>query len=169
MNKIYADLHLATCESFTKQKIPLANITSTILSIEAYEPSDHSKSPNLMSEELHNAKSVNEIFIILKRHSSFYDFKVLAYMIEKLGNDDDRRNLQQYQEKITEFWRRRVFEVSPPIALELASKERKFAILVSQQLISTMSLGDIAGLKHKIASLLGLKASAVYMHAIGEE
>ena len=90
----------------------------------------------------------------------------MAYVIRKLGDDTDEENLKQYCMKFKSFCERKVFEV-PPTAFKSGrddTKKKKFVILVTKDIVET--LNDVKVSQRKIATILGVKSSALELHVI---
>ena len=50
------------------------------------------------------------MFCILREYHSFFDYELIKYIIEKLGTEEDKANLEKYVEDFTEYCKRSVFE-----------------------------------------------------------
>ena len=114
--KSFAQLLTSTTKSFKEQGIQIDELANAALSIGAFE-SDATQRPLLLEDEkeLLQAKTIYKAFVILRRHMSFFNYEILAHLIENLGNDEDRKKLDDYEKCFRVFCERKAFEVSPNI------------------------------------------------------
>ena len=139
--------------------------------------SPHLVQKPLMSEEmtkLKNSKTIDESFLILQPHMSFFNYELLKHIIEgrQTGSNEDIANMTDYSEKFKQYCKRRIVEV-PRGAIGQSSttmsKRQAFVILAHKDHpIHKLSLEDAKKTKRNIATLLGLKSSTLYLHKIDE-
>ena len=121
----------------------------------------------VQENKLQEAKSIDNAFISLREHWSFFDYEILSHIIRHLGNDLDKENLRKYDEKFKLFCERKVTEVSPSIFDHDGQKRKRrkyFVILVTKDVIQ--NLKDVKAAERKVASLLGLNVSTLRLHRI---
>ena len=119
-------------------------------------------------EELKNATTVDEVFIALIPHMSFFNYGILEHIIEKLGSDKDKKSLSKYSSEFNTFCQQRVFEVSPlrvGVSDVEKCKVKKFAVLLTEH-DNKATLMDVDIAAEKFANLLGLKRSALSVEVI---
>ena len=174
--KSFAKLFNNTCKSLTEQGIPTQQVARCALSIDAYE--SVSKKKPLLSEctdELRNAETIDDLFIILRPYMSFFNYELLECIIENIGSDENRRELGEYCTKFNEFCRRKVVEVPSRCFSQceesmhtcaIKHKRITFAVLVTKQDDHLTSLSIVKRSQRKIANLLGLKSSTLHLHSI---
>ena len=101
------------CDSLDKQRIPIKRLKTYLMAIEAVESaSDSDKQPALQNckDLLKAAMDVDDIIEIIHHHSSFFDFKLLEYMIQKSGTISDKEKLQEYEKLFITYLSHRVCE-----------------------------------------------------------
>ena len=167
----FAQLLVTTANSFKEQGLHIHALAHAALSISigTFQSSELQK-PLLLEEEkkLLNADTIDEAFILLEKHMSFFNYDILEHIIDSLGNDSDKERFKHYEECLTCFCERKTFEVSPNVFLsESGMKGRKaFLVLITKKI--EFSLNDIREAKRKIATKLGLKSSTLQLHRIDE-
>ena len=168
--KSFAQLLTNTSKSFKARCVQVDELANAALSIGAFE-SDGTEKPLLLDDEkeLMESKTTDRAFIILRRHMSFFNYEILAHLIENYGNDDDRMKLDEYERHFLQFCKRKAFEVSPSVVGRSPNQrrgEKAFFVLLTKSFAST--LNDIIAAKRKLATLLGLKSSTLQLHRIDE-
>ena len=169
----FAELFNETCISLRRREISVEGLARHALSLGAYVSQDIPK-PILSEEEekLKSSKTIDEAFILLRHHMSFFNYELLQFIIKSddLCSDDDRERMKKYCCKFDTFCKRKVFEVSPDaIGQSMSSLKRRgrraFAVLTTKQ-ETEPNLVYVNTAKRKIASLLNLKPSTLHLHRI---
>ena len=172
--RCFADLLDRTAVSVGNYGKPTAIVQRLMvraLSLGAYESPSIQK-PLLEEDEieLKCSNSVDEAFIILRRHMSFFNFELLQHIIncEELCTND-RQRIEKYCDKFDTFCRRKVFEVPPDVYGQPRSdcKRKSFVVLMTKH-ESEPNLVCVRAAKQKIATILKLKSSMLHLHRIDE-
>ena len=117
MKRLFGSLVSTTCDSVEK-RIPVVQFAKHILALGAYEPAPEDRDRSLLDEhrqEIKGAKAIPEIFIILCAYWNYLNYEVLEYIIEHYGTSDDTKRLRDYNKKLHDFCKRRLFEVPMPV------------------------------------------------------
>lgn len=164
----FAKLLSSTRRSMKMREITVGSLICTVLDIGAHK-SMTNPLPLLEQEreKLKEAKSIDDVFIILEKHVSFFNHEILEHIIHEQGDQDDKEKFKEFQVHFNKFCRCRIFEVSPSVFDPTGQDKRTtkfFVVLASPDLIHT--LADVKKAKNKIASLLGLHTSTVKLKRI---
>lgn len=166
--KCFADLLSNTSESLKSKGIAVSHLVKVALDLGAYK-SGRNPLPLLNDDrtELQEAKSVDEAFIILGKHMSFFNYEILSHIVQHLGDANDNKNYESYCTKFKVFCERKLFEVSPSVFYPSGTERRNckpFVVLGTSDLFVTLT--DVKAAQRKVASLLGLRASTVQLKQI---
>ena len=171
----FAVLFDETCVSLQKREASVQRVVVRALSLGAYESQTIQKP--LLSEdekELKRCKTVDEVFIVLRPHMSFFNFELLKHITDcrELCSDNDRERMDTYISRFNAFCKRKVFEVPPgvtgqPICKLKKRKRKAFAVLMTKH-EAEPNLVFVNAAKQKIAKLLKLKPSTLHLHRIDE-
>ena len=171
----FAELFDETCTSLGTRGVSVQRLARRALSLGAYE-SQEIQRPLLREDEkeLRSSKTLDEAFLVLRHHMSFFNFELLQHIINcnDLCSDDDRKRMEEYRSKFDTFCKRKVFEVSPNAVGQATSSLKKhkreaFAVLMTKH-EDKPNLVYVNAAKQKIASLLKLKPSTLHLHRIDE-
>ena len=117
--------------------------------------------------ELQQAKSVDDVLIILRRHMSFFNYEILSHIIRHVGSDSDNMNLERYCSQFKTFCKYKLCVVLRG-DFDPSVREKKngtlFAVFGAEDLLETLS--DVKTAQRKIASLLSLKTSTLQLKRI---
>ena len=73
----------------------------------------------------HNAKTIEEIFSYLELYWSYLSTDLLEYVLEKLGNEECKQNLRQFERKVVEFCKKTRLKIYwKVVEIEPASKPK---------------------------------------------
>ena len=172
----FAELINGTRESLVKRDIAVEILTAHALSLGAYYDAKAMPKPLLDAdvEKLQEANTVRRVFIVLQPHMSFFNYELLKHITDckELCTDDDRKRMDEYCIKLNEFCRRKTFEVPPGTFGQSTATAKKcsrkvFAVLITEQ-EGEHNLAFVNKAKHKVASILKLKSSSLYLHRIDQ-
>ena len=107
------------CRSMKQRKIPLDDLTSTLLmQLPAFTTGKTSPCGQQVSAfkeykpQLQSATTYTDVFAIIKENCSFFKFEIVKYLIEEYGNDVDTANLRQYAESFKQYAKCRAIDCS---------------------------------------------------------
>ena len=175
MIKSFANLLDETRVSLKMQGKSVHSLAMRALSLGAYESNTIQK-PLLSEDEkdLRSSKTIDEAFLILRPHMSFFNFDLLKHITDstELCSDNDRERMDEYIWKFDTFYKRKVFEVPPgavgqPAAKLKKRKRKAFAVLMTQH-EAEPNLVFVNAAKQKIAKLLKLRPSTLHLHRVDE-
>ena len=109
-------LHSRVYKSLCKQNVTVNELVTHLLSLGAFEPFyKGSQKPALQTffQELQNAGSVEKVLFIIRDYISFFNYHVIEHIVDGLGTDQDRVELQTYEEEFDQYSKRRVYECPP--------------------------------------------------------
>ena len=112
----FGHLHSRVYESLCERNVPVDKLVTHLLSLGAFNPvHKESQKPALQTffQELRNAKSVEDVLYIIRNCISFFNYHVIEHIVNELGTDQDKANLQNYEREFDEYSKRRVYECPP--------------------------------------------------------
>ena len=109
-------LHSRVYKSLCKQNVPVNELVTHLLSLGTFDPVyKGSQKPALQTffQDLHNAGNIEDVLYIIKDYFSFFNYRVIEHIVDGLGTDQDRVELQNYERDFDEYSKRRVYECPP--------------------------------------------------------
>ena len=175
MIKKFADLLDEISISLEKRRVPVQRLAVRALSLGAYA-SDKILTPLLSEhqERLRSSSSIDDAFLVLIPHMSFFNFELLKHITDSkiVCSDDDRRLMDIYVSEFYTFCLRKVFEVpsgafGQPTSI-LHRQKRKAFVVLTTKIDREPNLVEIYAIKKKIAILFELEPSTLQLHRIDE-
>ena len=171
MKRLFGSLVTRTCES-VEQRIQVVSFANHILALGAYDPAPQERDRSLLDEhrqEIKGAKSIPEIFIILSAYWNYLNYEILEYIIEHYGTSDDTERLRDYDEKLHNFCKRRMFEVPMPVrgnGTENKSSPKQEELYVKLDVWEDIPAEQINQIKRKIAKILHVRPATLQICSI---
>ena len=112
-------LHSTIYESLRQRNIPVERLIVHFLSLGAFDPvskdSQKCQKPvfQTFSEELQTAGNIEKVLYIIRDYISFFNYRVIEHIVNELGTDQDRVELQNYEKEFDVYSKRRVYECPP--------------------------------------------------------
>ena len=140
INRDYARFTISLRKSLMKRNITPKELADVLMDLRGYQPlTKSSKQSSLLEErydELRGAEDISRVFKILSDYSSFFNYDLIAFIVEILGTGEDQQSLKTYEENFTAYCKRHVFEC--PYYSEKSSKLESFTLKVDQR----MAIGE---------------------------
>ena len=109
-------LHSRVYESLRQRNIPVDRLVVHLLSLGAFDPvMKDSQKPVLQtfSQEFRNAGSIEDVLFAIKDYFSFFNYHVIEHIVDELGTNQDKFELQNYKKEFAEYSKRRIYECLP--------------------------------------------------------
>ena len=153
----------ATIKSFQRRCVPLDDLVSHVMALGAFEPVfKESQVPvfHLHFNELKAADSVPKVFMVLNDYFSFFNYHILEHIIEELGTEQDKAELQRYKEDFNQYVKRRIFECLPEFGPVSSTDHADIFVKVDSQ-YENYSVAQIEDFRHKLSEILGVSPQGI--------
>ena len=157
----FSNLSLNTSVSLIRRNVTVDRLRNVVV---------HFSRDKSLSEALKRETTIDGVFSILGEHWSFFNYEILKFIIDREGDDNDKKCLKAYLEKFEAFCKRKVFEVSCDSygSEKCSSKKGRKLFVVVMEKSMLQDLGDVKRAQHKIASILGITSAQLQLHQIDE-
>ena len=150
-------------ESLCDQKVPVIKIVANLESFGAFTPIHSSKNQPLLTDKLEYLDlgpncdediMYSRIQRIVTKYCSFFNYKLLSFLVSKHGTPVDKRELEKYETSFNEYAKRRVLECPS----EIGEMNKKDATLIVKIDISykRSTLHQIKTLQGKVCHIIGV-------------
>ena len=113
MMRKFQELFSATTKSLKERKIPITELLCHLVGMGPMKPtfSDLNLPPfRCQLPGLKEAKNTDDVMLVVGDYCSFFNLQMLECIIDKLGTDQDKKNLSHYKEEFNKYAERHVFE-----------------------------------------------------------
>ena len=153
----------ATIKSFQRRCVPLYDLVSHVMALGAFDPVfKESQVPvfYLRSNELKAADTVPKVFVVLNDYFSFFNYHILEHIIEELGSEEDKAELQKYKENFNQYVKRRIFECLPEFGPVSDTDHADIFVKVDSQ-YENYTVAQIEDFRHKLSEILGVSPQGI--------
>ena len=150
-------------ESLCDQKVPIIKIVANLESFGAFTPIHSSKNQPLLTDKLEDLDlgpnsdediMYSKIQRIVTKYCSFFNYKLLSFLVSKHGTPDDQGELKQYEIAFAEYAKRRVLECPSEIA-EMNKKDATLIVKIDTS-YQRSTLNQIKMLQGKMCDIIGV-------------
>ena len=109
----FQELFSATGQSLRERNIPVTELTRHLECLGPVKPTYKDTGlPPLRHQlpGLGNAETVDAVMSVVKDYCSFFNYRMLEHIINKLGSEEDKLNLARYKEDFEVYAECRIFE-----------------------------------------------------------
>lgn len=149
----FSALTKSLIESF-KKRIPLEDIKTAVIGLVSRD------------EEIRNAATIANIFTTLyfKEYISFFQYDIVEHLVNLYGSSDDKKEFAEYHRNLECYCKRNVFEVPQSIFGNNSRKDRN--LIAFKCTDKVLKLHDVRDIQRKVATILGVKSSALRLSSI---
>ena len=97
------------------------------------------------------------VFVALSKHSSWFNFELISFLLDKIGTQEEKNIFQEYHQKILfPYLQRCIFEI-PPQSFGQGSFQLQRACLFLKVVELILITGlEVKAIQHNLADMLGL-------------
>ena len=152
-----------TIKSFQKRCVPLDELVSHIMTFGTFEPVFKEPQVPLFCycfRKLEAADTVPKIFLILKDYLSFFNYHIVGHIIEELGTEEDKAELQRYKDDFQQYAKRRIFECLPGFGPVSDADHADVFVKVDSQ-YDNYTVTQIELFRHKLSEILRISSQGI--------
>ena len=109
----FQDLFSATTKSLKQRKVTVKELLCNLVGLgpvpPAYKGLDLPEFSRKLPE-LTKSNKIDDAMLVIGTYCSFFNFRMVEHIINKLGTRQDRKNLEKYREEFDKYAERHVFE-----------------------------------------------------------
>ena len=148
-------LHSRVYESLRQRNVPVDRLVVHLLSLGAFDPvTKDSQKPILQtfSQQLQNAESIEDVLLAIKDHFSFFNYHVIEHIVDKLGTDQDKVELQNYTKDFDEYSKRRIYEC-PTVYGPMSSADHVDLVLKLDSVYKKFTVKELKKFEYRLSRI----------------
>ena len=153
----------ATFKSFQSRCVPLDELVAHVMTLGAFDPVYKETQVPLFShyfKQLKSADTIPKIFMVLNDYFSFFNYHIIEHIIEELGTEQDKAELQKYKEDFNKYAKRRIFESLPEFGPVNETNNADIFVKVDSQ-YEHYTVKQIEGLRRKLSEILHISSQGI--------
>ena len=156
-------LHSRVYKSLCEQNISVDKLVTHLLLLDAFDPvSKATQKPVLQTfvQELRNAASIEDVLWFIKDYFSFFNYHVLEHIVEGLGTDQDRIELQNYKKEFDEYSKRRIYEC-PPVYGSMSNADHAKLVLKLDTVYEKYTVKELKKFEYRLSRIFCVTPQSV--------
>ena len=160
MHKFWC-LHSRVYRSLRERNVPVDKLVANLLFLGAFDPVyKDSQKPALQTfQELQNARSIEEVLFIIRDYFSFFNYHVIEHIVNELGTDQDRVELQNYEKEFDQYSKRRIYKC-PPVYGSKSNADHDLVFLLDS-VYEEFTVKELKKLPYKLSRILHVSPQSV--------
>ena len=162
--------------SLIRQNIPPGDLVAELLSLDVLDPvHNKAKVPGAdtpvfreCQEKLQEAKSINAVFFIIKGYFSFFNYKIIEYIIKVFGTNDDQEAVRLYKETFERYCKRRVFECPPHVYGSRSESGHACLVVKKDDVLGNFSMNELKIFQYKMCQILQVTEHTLQLLTVEE-
>ena len=157
-NKLCTNLYF----SLKKRSDSKQDLVACLMGLDTFEPvfSKSAASQPIFGDQmdkLFEAEHLYDVWCIIHRYHSFFNFYLVEHIVEYLGTDEDKQNMSSYKQSFTEYAKRRVYECPAEFGYE---NQNDCTITVKlDKSYDCCTLNQLELLKKNLCEILGFSSN----------
>ena len=156
-------LHSRVYKSLCEQNVSVDKLVTHLLLLDAFDPVyKHSQKPVLQTffQELQNAGSIEKVLCIIRDYISFFNYRVIEHIVDGLGTDQDRVELQNYKKEFDEYSKRRIYEC-PPVYGPMSGADHADLLLKLDSVYEKFTVKELKKFEYRLSRILHVSPQSV--------
>ena len=157
-------------ESLRTRNIPVDRLVTHLLSWGAFDPVyEGSQKPvfQTFSEKLQNAESIEMVLFVIRANFSFFNYHVIEHIVNKLGTDQDKDELQNYKDEFDRYSKRRVYECLPVFG-SVSETNHADLVLKLDSVYEQFTVEAVEDFQYRLSGILHLSRGALRLCQVGK-
>ena len=153
----------ATIKSFERRCIPLDELVSHFMTLGPFDPVFKEPQVSLFQycfHKLEAADTIPKVFLVLKDYFSFFNYHIIEHIIEELGTQEDKAELQKYKEDFNQYAKRRIFESLPQFGPVSNTDHADIFVKVDSQ-YENYTVAEIVRFRQKLSEILRVSSKGI--------
>ena len=156
-------LHSRVYESLRQRNVPVDRLVAHLLSLRAFDPVyKDSQKPAFQTffQALQNAGSIEKVLFIIKDYFSFFNYHVIEHIVDGLGTDQDRIELQNYKKDFHQYSKRRIFEC-PPVYGPISGAGHANLVLKVDSAYEQFTVEELKKFEYRLSKIFSVSPRSV--------
>ena len=166
----FGHLHSRVYESLCKRNVPVAKLVAHLLSLRAFDPVyKDSQKPALQSfiKELRSTESIEDVLFIIRDCISFFNYHVIEHIVNELGTNQDRTELQKYEKEFDQYSKHRVYEC-PTVCGSKSDAGHVDLVVKVDSVYEDFTLKELKKFQYRLSTILHISPSVLRLCQVEE-
>ena len=146
--------------SLMRRGVTMDELLSHLTFLETLDPVKKEPiSPNCYADVM-NAQTIPKVFIGLSNYVSFFNYDIIGQIINELGTEEDKRELQKYKDDFQEYAKRRIYECPPQFGPVSETDHADIFVKVDSH-YGSYTVAELQDFQNRISALFRISSQGV--------
>ena len=138
--------------SLMRRGVTVDELLSHLTFLETFDPvKKEPKSPTSYTDVM-NSNTIPKIFIALSHYLSFFNYDIIDHIINELGTEEDKQELQKYKDDFQLYAKRRIYEC-PQFGTESEKDQTGIFVKVDSH-YDSYTVQELRGFRKRLSEIL---------------
>jgi len=146
--------------SLMRRGVTVDELLSCLRILETFDPVK--KEPMLPNcyTEIMAADTISKIFIALSNYISFFNYDIIDLIVNELGTQEDKQELQKYKDEFQLYAKRRVYECLPQFGPVSKTGQANIFVKVDAH-YESYTVQELRGFQQRLSNILRISSQRV--------
>ena len=157
--QLFSRVYKSLCE----QEVTVDTLVTYLLSLGALDPVyKKSQKPLLQTffQELRNAGSIEDVLWVIRDYFSFFNYHLIEHIVDGLGTDQDRAELENYKKDFRQYSKRRIYEC-PPVYGPMSNADHADLVLKLDSAFEKFTVEELENFEYRLTKIFELSSQSV--------
>ena len=157
-----------TCTSLEQRGVTPKQLVDHLIVLGPLDPVLKESGGNALHKglsEMRKADTVGDIFFQIRDYISFFNYEILEHIVEELGTDSDRAEVDQYKGKLRDYCRRRAVECPPLYGMPSKSGHVRIVVKLDKE-VDKYTCDELKLFQRNLSGILNLKEYALCLISV---
>jgi len=157
--QLFSRVYKSLCE----QEVTVDKLVTYLLSLGALDPVyKKSQKPLLQTffQELRNAGSIEDVLWVIRDYFSFFNYHLIEHIVDGLGTDQDRAELENYKKDFRQYSKRRIYEC-PPVYGPMSNADHADLVLKLDSAFEKFTVEELENFEYRLTKIFELSSQSV--------
>ena len=158
----FQDLFSSTTDSLKQRGIPAKELAHHLQCLGHLKPTIKDSGEPVFGRqvpELKKMESVGDAMSVVNNYCSFFNYRMLGHIINKLGTEQDKQNLAKYKEDFTKYGERHVFQCPSEVG-KMSEEGHANMFVTLDDLFDNCNVNHLQSFVGNLQKALGLSSDA---------
>lgn len=157
-------------DSLEDRQVPIRRLANYLKGLKPLRQISSLQSASVINKYEHDLDVIldyDAVRGVIEKHSSFFDYRPVEYMIELAGSEEDKRRIEEYKSKFEHYVRRRLYECPAKIGPDSSSGSTQFRVIIECD-YETCRLVDLQLFKCRLSLILNIPSHTLQVSSVEE-
>jgi len=147
-------------KSLMRRGVTVDELLSVLTILETFDPvKKEPMSPNCYTEVV-TADTIPKVFRALSNYFSFFNYDIIDLIINELGTQEDKQELQKYKDEFQLYAKRRIYQCLPQFGPVSEGDQTNIFVKVDAH-YESYTVQELRGFQHRLSEILRISSQRV--------